>query len=563
LLILFLEKLPKNFVITATNWHHSIAMISYIQNILQRHHKWLLGTLLFIIIVAFVFTIGASPGIGRPKVGHEYLYGHDLMSQSDMENVSKDVVYSALIGGEDIRDVRKNVLPMAVERIIALGIADEFKIPNPSSENLKRYIRTMAAFAGDDGKFSKDSYSSALKMFDKDSDGRDRLSRVLCENYRIGEVESLLAGQGIVFDERVRAYLTQLYTEHDFIVATIDGSGVKVDEDIADATMENFYNEHKAKFFRPQMNSVSVVRFLADDFVDTVGNPSDEQLSKFFSDNRDGFGRDAAFDEISDIVRAAYVIAESTKAAYTAAENFVDRLYNGNVARGSEEFGRILDEFGAGVEKLEPYAKESPVDVDGISVTYLLAACDLDDERYYADPCPTQFGCAVLLLEGKEVARQLSFDEAKSDVKNSVIRKKKLDKFAVNVEKIRREVIASLEIGENVTGVLDENGAKWESYDGISLSNAVEKNVEKTYRMALLAMGNGDRIRLMAPSDDEVLMFIVVARKFPTNDLFAGEKFADAKALLMEQNKNFVLNGFFENRVIQVFDELSQRKKIR
>ena len=42
-------------------------MISWIQTIIQRHHKWFFGGLLIVIIVAFVFTIGAVPGIGNPN----------------------------------------------------------------------------------------------------------------------------------------------------------------------------------------------------------------------------------------------------------------------------------------------------------------------------------------------------------------------------------------------------------------------------------------------------------------------------------------------------------------
>ena len=39
-------------------------MISWSQTILQKHNKWLFSILLVVIIIAFVFTIGNTPGIG-------------------------------------------------------------------------------------------------------------------------------------------------------------------------------------------------------------------------------------------------------------------------------------------------------------------------------------------------------------------------------------------------------------------------------------------------------------------------------------------------------------------
>jgi hypothetical protein len=43
-----------------------------LQNFLQKHHKLLFGTLLVIIVIAFVFTIGA-PGVGLRRIKHSYL----------------------------------------------------------------------------------------------------------------------------------------------------------------------------------------------------------------------------------------------------------------------------------------------------------------------------------------------------------------------------------------------------------------------------------------------------------------------------------------------------------
>ena len=60
-------------------------MISWIQNHLIRHGRWIFISLLVVIIVAFVFTIGNTPGCttNRSNYVAENFFGYDLNSPNE------------------------------------------------------------------------------------------------------------------------------------------------------------------------------------------------------------------------------------------------------------------------------------------------------------------------------------------------------------------------------------------------------------------------------------------------------------------------------------------------
>ena len=74
-------------------------MISWIQNHLIRHGRWIFLSLLAVIIVAFVFTIGNTPGCTSNQGAYQEqnFYGHDLNSSREMGIIGEKVSLSALL----------------------------------------------------------------------------------------------------------------------------------------------------------------------------------------------------------------------------------------------------------------------------------------------------------------------------------------------------------------------------------------------------------------------------------------------------------------------------------
>ncbi|MDR0693426.1 MAG: hypothetical protein LBF49_02550 [Puniceicoccales bacterium] len=527
-------------------------MISFLQNILQKHHKWLFSILLFIIVVAFVFTIGAAPGIGKAKVKPHHCYGHNLANAAEMQRIAENVTYSGILKLEDTNLISKNLDFFVLRRIIALGLADEFKIPNPVAETLKDYIKTLPVCLDGKGKFSADLYASLLEMFRRNTAGQDRLTEILCEDYRIREIESIVAGNGIVFDEEVISFLTKSHIEHDFMVATITTDDLSIDENVSDGEMEEFYNRHPHRYMQPPMHAVSMVKFRSDDFIKTVPMPDEKTLTAFFLENKDYFEKDSKFEDIRDRVLEAYLKAESTRMAYVQAEDFVNELYKNDIKLNSQTFGDTLAKFEIEKEKIASYSKKKLPHVNGVAPTYLLNVCDLESGRYYTDPCPATFGCVVLFLEQRKDTRELSLAEAKRTIGEDILRERKLLKFTDRIENIRREVVDSLVSDKNLPEIFAKHGIKFDTFEGISIGNMKEKKVDQLYREALVSLKNSEHIKLMPVDDDKVLMFAVVDKKFPTNDIFSENRHRETESILKSLSKNFILANFFNDQVSKV-----------
>ncbi|MDR2628600.1 MAG: hypothetical protein LBC30_01235 [Puniceicoccales bacterium] len=527
-------------------------MILFLQNILQKHHKWLFSILLFIVVVAFVFTIGAAPGIGKSRGKPHHCYNHNLANAAEMKKIAENATYSGILELADINLINKNLNFFVLRRIIALGLADEFKIPNPAEEILKKYVKILPVFLDKKGKFSADLYASLLEIFKRNAIGQDRLTEILCENYRIKEIESIIAGNGIVFDEQVISFLTRSYTEHDFLVATITADDVTIDENISDEEMKNFYDRHSHRYAQPPIYAVSMVKFQSENFIKTVPLPDEETLAAFFQANKDYFEKDSKFEDIKDRVLDAYLKAESTRMAYARAEDFVSELYKNDIKLNSQDFRNTLVKFEIEKEKIASYSKKKLPQVNGVAPTYLLNVCDLESDRYYTDPCPATFGCVVLFLEHRKDAKELSLIEAKQAIEEDILGERKLLKFTDKIENIRREVADSLASDKDLSKIFAKHDLKFDTFKGISIGNMEEKKVDQLYREALVSLKKSEHIKLMPVDDDKVLMFAVVDRQFPTNDIFSKSRHREAESILKFFSKNFILTNFFDGQIAKV-----------
>ena len=116
-------------------------MISWIQHHLIRHGRWIFLTLLALIIVAFVFTIGATPGCTTDRSGYEenLFYGIDLNSPRDSEVIIEKVQLSAILNGQEIRS-DEQFQNQLTSRIALLHLAEEIGVPSPNKETLSDYI---------------------------------------------------------------------------------------------------------------------------------------------------------------------------------------------------------------------------------------------------------------------------------------------------------------------------------------------------------------------------------------------------------------------------------------
>jgi peptidyl-prolyl cis-trans isomerase D len=523
-------------------------MISLLQNILQKHHRWLLSILLAVIVVAFVFTIGASPGIGKSNAKHVYFFGYDMADSKQLNELIAGVACTEILNGRAGNYPANHLESLVLRRAVALGLAKELRVPDPSPENLKAYIRKLPIFLDGSGKFSPSLYEAALKKLDSGGVDSDRLKGILCENCSIEAVESALSGPGVAFKSRTMAQLARMYAEYDLVATTISTDGIVVDGDIVNAAIENFYGEHADRYVQPVTYSVSAVRFPVDDFRKKVKPPEEGDLRTFFLENRGAFPVDAKFEDILDDVRVKYTDVEAAKLTCAAAEGFVGELCDQNIPRNSAELESLLERSGASVEKIPPFHAGNLPRIDGIGAQYLLGACDLDESKYYGDPFQTENGAAVLLLRGVDGERQLPLEEVREAVKADILEAKKLAALSEKVERIRREVLVELSVAGDIIPILQKNALPYEVFSGISIGNCDEKGLDLECKFAIASLSKDDRVRLVSYDKDRVRMLVVTGRNENGGDFATAERIRDMDTAIRVLHRQNFLFDFFKSQ---------------
>ena len=185
-------------------------MISWIQRSFQHHFRVVFGVLLAVTIISFIFTIGASPGIGRagPKTYSQLFFGHDLSRQGASESLYGDAALSVQLQAGFMPRESAQVQEYGLQRIAALALADQLKISAPTREDLANHIKNLGAFAGADGQFDANRYATfrdSLKTNPRLSEGD--ISRVLSDDVRIMRLQQILVGPGYVLPGEIRAQL--------------------------------------------------------------------------------------------------------------------------------------------------------------------------------------------------------------------------------------------------------------------------------------------------------------------------------------------------------------------
>ena len=262
-------------------------MISWIQRSFQHHFRVVFGVLLAVTIISFIFTIGASPGIGRagPKTYSQLFFGHDLSRQGASESLYGDAALSVQLQAGFMPRESAQVQEYGLQRIAALALADQLKIPAPSREDPATYIKNLGAFAGADGQFDANRYATfrdSLKTNPRLSEGD--ISRVLSDDVRIMRLQQILVGPGYVLPGEIRAQLALADSTWTIAVATADYASFQPDLPVAEDALKRFYDDTAFRYMVPPHVGVDFVEYPASAFLGAVSVTAAE-VRAYFDEN--------------------------------------------------------------------------------------------------------------------------------------------------------------------------------------------------------------------------------------------------------------------------------------
>jgi peptidyl-prolyl cis-trans isomerase D len=262
-------------------------MISWIQRSFQHHFRIIFGVLLAVTIISFIFTIGASPGIGRagPKSYSQLFFGRDLSRQGTSESLYGDASLSAQLQAGFMPRESAQVQEYGLQRIAALALADQINIPAPTREDLANHIKGLGAFAGADGQFDANRYATFrdnLKTNPRLSEGD--ISRVLSDDVRIMRLQQILIGPGYVLPGEVRAQLALADSAWTIAVATLEYAAFKPDLPVAEDALKRFYDDTAFRYMVPPRVGVDYVEFPASAFLGAVSVTAPEVRASYDED---------------------------------------------------------------------------------------------------------------------------------------------------------------------------------------------------------------------------------------------------------------------------------------
>lgn len=468
-------------------------MISWIQHHLIRHGRWIFLSLLALIIVAFVFTIGNTPGCTTDRSGYEpnLFYGIDLNSPREREAVIEKVQLSAFLDGQQIRSDQE-FQSMLSGRIARLHLADEIGVPAPDQPTLAEYIQTKNAFRGPDGQFSVDEYTRFVDQIESNPRTPQGLVlEVLMENYRIEQIGTAFSGPGYLLPSEVLAQAQSNRTEYALETAQLSYADFSPEFDASEEALQAYYEANQLSYEIPERIRASYVRFEEADYANQTTEFGDSELREHFIANRASFVADfeaakaesneaneeeaetpsVTFEDVRDAVVESYRAERARRQANEAAQNFAFKLYRDEIKRDSAAFNTLLDQSGLSLTEIEPYTLEGARQ-RALPAKLLEAAFALGGNRYYTDAFEVDGGFGVLIYEGRIAPEIPEFAAVESEVRANYLAEEKRRLFNEKGESLQAEIESKVAEGASFAEVAESLGLSVQPFEPFTLREA-------------------------------------------------------------------------------------------
>lgn len=390
-------------------------MISWIQTTFQRHFRFLFFGLLVVLIISFVFTIGA-PGIGSAEreIQARTYFDLNLSSPEDQGKLYIDANLSIALQAGFQNIPQAQMQEFALERYAALYLADQINLPGPTEVELVEFINEIRAFMGPTGEFDATSYASFrdnLKLSGQFTEAD--VDRVLRNDYRVREVQELLGGPGYVTGDEVDFQLARTDTTWSADVARIDYTTYAPTIEPSDDELQTYFEENAFRYDSAPQVRVSYIEFPATRYLAQI-QLTEENIRAYYEANPARFPRaetatdtgtpeisvndpDIDFLAVRDQVSAALRYEQARRFSVEAAADLTVALFDS--APSPEAIETFVASQGDTLRSADPFDRASPPAFLNTAPQLVGTAFTLSADRRVSDPLPTAAGAVVLIWE--------------------------------------------------------------------------------------------------------------------------------------------------------------------
>ncbi|MBL9187035.1 MAG: peptidyl-prolyl cis-trans isomerase [Opitutaceae bacterium] len=556
-------------------------MITWIQKYFQHHFKGVFAVLLGVLIVAFVFTIGAGGGTSssdRLSVPRPF-FGYNLNLQSDVQKISREAEISVGLryGSMMMFQIGAEQLQMfAFNRTAMLHLADQWHIPPATEEELKKQISGLREFAGQDGKFDQAAYSryrDRLKASPRTSGLTEAdVLRVISDDVRAEKVQKLLVGPGYVQPFEIKNYLNDQDTLWTIATATADYTAFKPEIKPTDAELAQFFEQSGSRYDTPPRVAVSYLEFPALPLVADI-KVTDEEVRKFYDQNPARFPKPAdaakaaqpaapaitpAIDSSADFaavraqVESELKLDRARKLAAKAASDTQLALHNAG-AKTPAAIEAFLAERKLTLKALPPFAREAaPLELSG-SPQIAAEAFSLNKDRLISDPLATPTGAVLLYWRESLPSTKPLLQNVRDAVTADYIESERRKRFIEAGRAVKAQLEARLKAGdtmEQAVAAASGAGLKLEAkaFEPFSARTRAQ-GVDQTILGALGRLEKGRLSDMVSAADKGVFVYALEKKAPDTSE--ANPLYVDARTQFADDFGSFAGNAYLRELVEQ------------
>jgi peptidyl-prolyl cis-trans isomerase D len=534
-------------------------MISWIQNHLIRHGRWIFISLLVVIIVAFVFTIGNTPGCttNRSNYVAENFFGYDLNSPIDQEILGQRTNLSQLLStGRPVQN-NQQFAQLIPQRVALLHLADLMSVPAPSIEALGEYLRTRPLFFGPDGQFSADVFTQFSDNIESNPEMPDNIiSIVLEEDYRIDQIRSVLGGPGFVLPDEVRLQTTRNKTVYKLATAGLAYANFEPTIAEDEAELKDYYAANKTAYEIPERLEASIAFFPAANYANPEATVDESTLREHFISDRARFVADyeaanpqpepveteeaetsasatdvpvVTFENVKEAVATDYAAKQAERAANEAAQSFAFALYDQSVERDTAAFTELLEKNQISLQSVPPFSLNQ-TSQRSLPGEMLEEAFSLGSNRYYTGVYPMQGGFGLLFTDGRIAPEIPPYEAVTARVSNDYKVERKRELFNTEGASLKEDLETRLRAGENfaeAATALGLEASEFESFEFGEPPSELDRAVLE--RAGNLAAGD---LSDMITTREQTGLFVYLEEKTAPEIAPDDEDYASAESFL-------------------------------
>lgn len=550
-------------------------MISWIQTAFQKHFRIIFLVLLAIIIVSFVFTIGAAPGIGQADRGQlsRMFYGVNLGSPEETERLFGDANLSVMLqaGFPALDEAR--LQEYAFQRHAALHLAKSLNLPRPAGDELTDHIRGLRMFSGASGEFDPQAYSrfrDSLKNNPRFSEAD--LARVLADDVQYQRVQTILGGPGYVLDRDVQEQIDRMDTTWQVNVASVDYTSFNPNINPSDEELRAYFDANAFRYEVPPQVRVRYIDFPAAAFVEKV-QLTDADVRAYYDSNPSRFPNpakantdqsaapvstdtdpDADFQAVRAQVEAVLRQERARRLATQAASDLTVALFDAGATSANVE--ELLSSRGLTLQSAPPFARNRAPAFLGGNAQHAAEAFRLSEDRPISDALNTPNGAVVLVWQETLPAHAAEFASVKEDVRRDYLESQRRQRFATLGRTMKQAIADRVSRGESfrdaAAAVAQANNVTLETNAfGPFARREPPQEISPTALSALETLDNGQVSDLLI-SGDQGLLVHVASKEAPAVAPSDG-RFAEVRSrmatTLASSNASEILHDMVEKEL--------------